>query len=264
MLLLWVLRYQPRSHQQIARNWQHTPIGELISPSLSRLTQSLKTRSATDCKYTSLSTFSMGLKPLPLLLLLLAWAASASAKSQVAPGSREPSPEAALLDWARSRGAEINLLIGTAHEGGARGTLAERDFLPGEVIAKVPFNSTVALGGDPFAWAAVHAYEIARRMHTDSSFNATFGAWWASQLLAPETFTEELLEELQDPDLQERVKEAQHIGSYYWEGGFEGTQPLNEVIAPAHMTLDTFLYIMGLVNHLEALCLRGLPLGRHV
>lgn len=99
----------------------------------------------------------MGLQPLPLLLFL-AWAASASAEAKVAPGSLGPSPEAALLDWARSRGAEINVHIGAAHEGGARGTLADRDFLPREVVVKVPFNSTVALSGDPFAWAAEHAY----------------------------------------------------------------------------------------------------------
>lgn len=107
-------------------------------------------------------------------------------------------------------------------------------------------------------------YEIARRMHLESSFNATFGAWWRSQpspdeLLAPETFPEELLEELQDQDLQGRVKEAQDVGRLYWEGGFEGVQPLNEVIAPAHMTLDTFLYLMGLVRFSLALCSEAAP-----
>eukprot|EP00884_Botryococcus_braunii_P010835 jgi/Botrbrau1/19753/Bobra.0124s0006.1 len=60
--------------------------------------------------------------------------------------SGAPSKADRVVQWAKDSGATIHVRIGQVHPSGLRGTIAEKDFTEGEIIAEIPLNLTVELG----------------------------------------------------------------------------------------------------------------------
>jgi hypothetical protein len=141
---------------------------------------------------------------------------------------------------------------------GVRGCVALQDFAPGQIIAKMPFKLAVTMNED-VEYMAGHTYEILYRMHVDRKFNETHGLWIATQpgpdnVFGPETWTTSQASALQSPwlaDLSTAMKElaALHYNGQYLEDDRGRFQiPLNDAIAPDHVTLDQFMYTTALVQ----------------
>ena len=84
-----------------------------------------------------------------------------------------------------------------------RGALAARAFAPGDVIARVPASSTVALGPGPLPEEAM---KLLTRLHGDPGANQTLAAFLSSlpslsDMLAPASLAPAEVAELQMPEL---------------------------------------------------------------
>lgn len=101
---------------------------------------------------------------------------------------------------------QSHLSVGRPCDGCPRGARAARHIGAGEVVARVPANTTLELGdGSPVE----QAYRLLGRLRTDAAFAAEFKPYLAAlpgpeAVLSPETFSDADLWELQTPELVRR------------------------------------------------------------
>ncbi len=108
---------------------------------------------------------------------------------------------------------QVDLEIGRECPTCVRGALAGRDFSEGDIIARVPVNSSVRFQKTR-GYAPEYAYEFLSRMHLDPEFNRTFGPVLAAMappedVFTPEMFSDSHIKLLQSPEL---VSGAASIG----------------------------------------------------
>ena len=103
-------------------------------------------------------------------------------------------------------------MVGHACPACPRGVFATKDLAEGELIMRVPLSVALPVSQqdprllDDTPGAAEYARELLIRWQTDPSFNATWGAYWATvpqpgETLTFELFTDAELEMLQEPTL---------------------------------------------------------------
>lgn len=110
---------------------------------------------------------------------------------------------------------------------------------------------------NPAAYAAgEYAREMLVRVHTDPSFNATWGLYWRSlpsQVFRAETFTATHLSMLQHPGLANAARAWRQQAENVYTGAFTSTflnltyPPLSEEL-PDLINLEEFLRVVTLVS----------------
>lgn len=98
---------------------------------------------------------------------------------------------------------QAHLQVGRPCAACPRGALASKPLLGGDVVARVPINSTIPLHGDSGIESGM---ELLGKMHGDPVFNVTFGPWLAAlpgpdDLLVPLLYTAGHIDMLQSSEL---------------------------------------------------------------
>lgn len=102
-----------------------------------------------------------------------------------------------------SPACQVLFTVGKPCNSCERGALASRAFAPGELIARIPAGSTLAVGPGPLPDEAL---KLLTKLHTDPPLNKTFSAFLdslpgLSDMLAPASLAPAALAELQLPEL---------------------------------------------------------------
>lgn len=95
-------------------------------------------------------------------------------------------------------------------------------------------------------------------MHNDADFNTTYGLFWSTQptpedVFAPETYSDLHIKELQSKFSKSHTKGMKRVTIQYYNGSYDEdneakfSKPINKVIAPHSVDVDTFLYLSALV-----------------
>ncbi|GAB4821250.1 hypothetical protein N2152v2_008296 [Parachlorella kessleri] len=97
------------------------------------------------------------------------------------------------------------------------------------------------------------AYELLVRLHTEPGFNKTKKPWWDTlptpdQVLCTELLSEQDLDVLQSSWLTRHAANMRQLADDFYNGRSGRGKPLNDVIAPASVSFETFLYVSALVT----------------
>ncbi|KAK9845959.1 hypothetical protein WJX81_006882 [Elliptochloris bilobata] len=140
-------------------------------------------------------------------------------------------PAEDLIFWIRDSGGQAHVEIGPVNAAGLRGTLAARDFVPGDVIISVPFNLTVAIGGHS-SLASELAVQLLRQRLERPGHWAALAPYWASLPPAHALYCKELALPHHAAELQDALLALEFISNAAAsESVFRGNA---EGIAPEH------------------------------
>lgn len=121
------------------------------------------------------------------------------------------SPELDVIAAIEQQGGQVHFTIGKTCSSCERGALASHAFASGEVIARLPAGSTLAVGPGSLSEEAI---KLLTRIHTEPEVNQTFAAFLSSMpglddMLAPSSLAPADLSALQMPEFERLVAEQQ-------------------------------------------------------
>ena len=175
-------------------------------------------------------------------------------------GSFSPDASAPRLSRPPRHTLQDGAVIGKRCATCPRGVFASRQLKRGDVILRIPLSLALPTttqdtpdGRAPVA--AEMARDLLIRMHTDPSFNATWGPYWASLPPPDETFGAEMmsrahLDMLQHPQLVLSAQQRQAEAAQVFDGSYKGGiyPPLASVVGTGVVSLDTFKWVITLFN----------------
>ena len=176
-------------------------------------------------------------------------------KSEYDSGTEE---ERDLIQWVRERGGIVNVTVGKACPMCLRGLIAPTDIPPAGLIIRLPSQALIKLQDlGHTGFAAEYARDLIYRMHINSTFNQTYGAYLKtlpqySELFSPEVWEARHESILQTPLLETLVSYSRRSTEEIYNGTYRefSYPPMFKLLGQkaSNVDLSTFNWISTVIG----------------